>query len=377
MPRATNFKSFKLYFSESLKCYGIWRYKGVYISRMEKEQDPLTAKETNIVFYFKTQFRNSKDIKRVIEKAKEHLGCNYIVAAPGKTPERNALQQLFGDEVIKRTVEVPARKFSHGKDISPEWLDSIKINWSRFNKNTKILLIDDFLITGRSIQALTKLLSAKGHTVIPLVLGFNPKLFDLTQYEDIDSVPPEEPKFSIVHPMPVRELEAFELYYALGEDRSINRLVTSYPDKKYNRATVTKWSLRFNWPKLIKERDSAIVQVVEETAVRTVIEEKIEALYKTDRYLEMIAKVIETAFSVDKSTGVITTKIEINSVADLKKATDSFEKLIKLKLQLFGEDLDRDEGKIINLQIVQNSQTVEERKIEIRPVDAEYSEEEE
>ncbi len=344
---------------------------------MEKEQDPELAKETNIVFYFKTQFRNSKNIKRIVEKVKDHLGCNYIVAAPGKSPEKNSLQQLFGDELIKRTTEVPGRKYHKGTDITPEWYDSIKINWSRLNKNSKILLVDDFLTTGQSIQALTQLLSAKGHHVIPLVLGFNPKYYDLNQFEEIDTVPPEEPKFSIVHPMPSRELEAFELYYALGEERSINRLVTTYPEKKYNRGTVTKWSLRFNWPRLVKERDSAIVQVVEEAAVRTVIEEKIAALHHTNRYLEMVTKVIESAFVVDKSTGVIIPTIEIRNVSDLKRATDSFEKLIRLKLQLFGEDLDRDEGKIINLQIVQNSQTVEERKIEIRPVEADYVEEEE
>jgi metal-responsive CopG/Arc/MetJ family transcriptional regulator len=165
--------------------------------------------------------------------------------------------------------------------------------------------------------------------------------------------------------MPVKALEAFELFYALGENRSMNRLITQYPEKKYNRRAIRNWQTEYNWQKLIKDRDTAVTQVINDTAVLSVAEEKTKAIHETNNLLDSVRELINQSFTVDPVTGKITTNLIVSTVKEFKMVVDSFEKLTKLKMFLFGEDMGETDNRVINLQIIQNNTVIEERQIDL------------
>jgi hypoxanthine phosphoribosyltransferase len=365
MPTKTPDKYFNLYYCKDRELYGIYRYAGVIASRKNKEEEPELAKETNMVFYFKTQYRNHQTIKKLISRVKEILGCTHVVAAPGRTPEPNTLQKLFGADILTRKTEVPSRKYYHDKPVTQEWKESIVINWKKLNRNSIILLVDDYIISGHSIEALAELLQAKGHTVVKLGLGISPKLINPEHTKEYQTES-DEPRIAINNKeMPVKALEAFELFYALGENRSMNRLITQYPEKKYNRRAIRNWQTEYNWQKLIKDRDTAVTQVINDTAVLSVAEEKTKAIYETNNLLDSVRELINQSFTVDPVTGKITTNLIVSTVKEFKMVVDSFEKLTKLKMFLFGEDMGETDNRVINLQIIQNNTVIEERQIDL------------
>ncbi len=370
---------YKLYYSEKIDCYAIWQFVG---RKANESKDPEIKNGYYMVHQFKNNARNSDLIRRLVNILKDRFKCTHIVPVPGSQLEESELQKLFGSQVIRRTEPVKARKHSRGSDITEQWKKSLKINWTKLNRESRILLVDDTAATGQTIRTVAGLLGEKGHEVVCLALGINPELIELEKHELL-SIEPEKaikaaepPK--LIQQMDNRELEAFELYYALGENRNIYRMVTTYPEKKFNRTTLTRWSLKYNWPKMVEERDRAVVKQIAETAVKTIAEEKAEAIQTTGELIKMVEAVISTGF-IRNEDGTITPRFTVNSVKELKEATQSFIELTKLKLQLFGEEIDKDESKTINLQIVQNNQIVEEHRIEVnnKTEDAEYSEIEE
>lgn len=110
-------------------------------------------------------------------------------------------------------------------------------------------------------------------------------------------------------------IEAFEYYYALGNDRTLAK-VAKYLKK--NQRTVYNWSRQFGWQARIKERDEEVAKKLVEKNKEAVIDEKVQ--YRKVIKLAM-AKLIKELQSEDfKSKGI-----------------QDLERLIKLDLLLTGE----------------------------------------
>lgn len=280
---------YKLFYSEQINCYAIWQFIG---RKANQSKDPEIKKGYYMVHQFKNNGRSSDLIRSLVEVVKERFKCTHIVPVPGSQLEGSELQKLFGSKVMQRTEPVKARKHHRESEITEQWRNSLKINWSRVNKESQILLVGDTVVTGKTMKAVAEMLGQKGHRVVCLALGINPDLIDLEKFEILETEPTVKEKKQPEKPiqlreMAARELEAFELYYALGEHRSVYRMVSTYPEKKYGRTTLTRWSLRYNWPKLVQERDRAVKHQISEIAVLTLAEEKAEAIQKTNHMLQI------------------------------------------------------------------------------------------
>lgn len=112
------------------------------------------------------------------------------------------------------------------------------------------------------------------------------------------------------------QIEAFELYYSLGSERSL-QLVADKLGR--NKRTVQGWSSKYKW-------DNRVAQRALEVAKQAGIEElHRETLAMRTEYRKVIDTLIEQACK-DIQEG----KLQIESIKD-------FERLVKLDLFLMGE----------------------------------------
>lgn len=113
--------------------------------------------------------------------------------------------------------------------------------------------------------------------------------------------------------------EAFELYYAMGEKRDINKLAGK-GEGKVDRTvrTIYEWSRRFNWVERVRQRDMELGKKLEQKMNTTILDEKA-------KYRKIIQASIGS-FVRDLQDG----KVRVKSISD-------FEKLVKLDLLLMGE----------------------------------------
>ena len=121
----------------------------------------------------------------------------------------------------------------------------------------------------------------------------------------------------------LRHNEAFEFYYALGEDRTYQKVADEF---KTSKTTVYTWAKQFNWSARVEQRDIDIARKLEKKTNSTVANEK--ARYRTI----VKAAIQDFALRLNKQ------EIEVTSVLDL-------ERLIKLDLLLMGEPNERVEEK--------------------------------
>lgn len=118
-------------------------------------------------------------------------------------------------------------------------------------------------------------------------------------------------------------IEAFEIYYIMGERRSLAKLAEKLritPDRKGpSLRTLKGWSSKHEWREQIELRNTELRQVLAEKTVRSIAE------YKTG-FLKKVDSIIETGFEKD-GTPIITCE----KARDLKE-------LIELSLKLLGEE---------------------------------------
>jgi hypothetical protein len=118
-------------------------------------------------------------------------------------------------------------------------------------------------------------------------------------------------------------IEAFEIYYIMGERRSLAKLaekLKDIPDRKGpSLRTLKAWSSKHEWREQIELRNSELRRVLAEKTVRSIAE------YKTG-FLKKVDSIIETGFERD-GTPIITCE----KARDLKD-------LIELSLKLLGEE---------------------------------------
>lgn len=116
--------------------------------------------------------------------------------------------------------------------------------------------------------------------------------------------------------------KAFEVYYALGEERSVRSVA-----KKMNKSatTIQNWSKSFNWKERVEIRDVTVTEAFEKKVVDTIVSLKAD-------YHKIVKALIVSSIE-DIKLG----KLKINSVTDL-------EKMVTLSLTLMGEEDRRAKG---------------------------------
>ena len=114
----------------------------------------------------------------------------------------------------------------------------------------------------------------------------------------------------------LRHIQAFETYYALGDDRSFTQLGLKI---SVHRRTIQLWSVSFEWDKRIETRDDKIAIRLRQATDRSILEQRII-------YLDIIRTQIDK-FMLDHNN------LDIVTVAD-------FRELVKLDLLLSGSPTD-------------------------------------
>lgn len=116
--------------------------------------------------------------------------------------------------------------------------------------------------------------------------------------------------------------KAFEIYYALGEDRSIRNVA-----KEMNKSSTTihNWSKSFNWRERVEIRDTTVHKQLEKKTLDTIVDLKAQ-------YHKIIKATIFQAVE-DIKNGTL----KIESMSDLQK-------MVQLDLELLGEEDRRSKG---------------------------------
>jgi len=129
-------------------------------------------------------------------------------------------------------------------------------------------------------------------------------------------------------------MEAFEIYYIMGERRSLTKLaekLEDIPDRKGPKVrTLKAWSSKHEWQEQIETRNIELRRLIAEKTLRSIAE------YKTD-FLKRIDSIIDTGFEKD-GTPIIT----CDKARDLRD-------LVELSLRLLGEEEKKDVQVEINI----------------------------
>jgi len=131
-----------------------------------------------------------------------------------------------------------------------------------------------------------------------------------------------------------RHIEAFDKYYAMGEDRKLASLV-SYCD--VTETTVKRWSRSFNWQMRIAQRDlengKKIMAKTDETVVNT------KADYREDirRVLQPVKAAINKVIVKDPKTGKLGVNLIVDDARQLAALVGALDRMVKLDMLLMGE----------------------------------------
>lgn len=123
-------------------------------------------------------------------------------------------------------------------------------------------------------------------------------------------------------PETLEQKQAFEYYYNLDSNRNLREVARHFGKSP---ATIFNWNKKFNWQERVEIRDSENARRIEQASNETIVE--VKAKY------HKIIKAVIGKFVEDFQQG----NIKIRSIKDL-------EKLMRLDLELLGEDSRKTEG---------------------------------
>jgi transposase len=126
----------------------------------------------------------------------------------------------------------------------------------------------------------------------------------------------------------LKNIEAFEYYYSLGDKRSCSKVAGKF---HVSERTVYNWSSWYNWQERVKHRNREYAKKIDEQTNTSLIDAK-------TKYLSIINDIIEV-FKTKLNDG----EIRINRVNDL-------ERLVKLEMLLREGEMPS-EDRIINIII--------------------------
>lgn len=134
----------------------------------------------------------------------------------------------------------------------------------------------------------------------------------------------------------LKHKEAFEHYYGLGDDRSLQKVAKQYT---VSETAVRKWSAMFGWTDRIAERDAKNAQALAKKTDTTIVAQKA-------KYLQVVRAAIANVVNSVMDAGGNLTLPKTKTARDF---ADVVERLTKLDLLLSGEATERtdDMGTVI------------------------------
>ncbi len=155
--------------------YGSVIWKSIFRARMYKEGKGTLYRQQQII-NFKNRGINRSYFKQVIKAIEKYFNPDLTIALPGSSTEPTNIQKLLENYYITRTKEVSQMKYRENKTIQDNETDTLKIEWEKI-KGNKILLIDDLITTGNTMEFYKTLLKTKLNSeFICYGLGINYKL---------------------------------------------------------------------------------------------------------------------------------------------------------------------------------------------------------
>lgn len=165
-----------LLYCKEKDCYSFFEYASIFGQNVNPNtpSDETTTKNARFVYEFKKNYpTNKQEVFNLITMVKHYLGGEQIVCVPGHTLALNSLQKVFG-VTIERTVEIEERKYNHKKGLCDGYEDSYKIDYTKLSP--KLILVDDILTAGATMEHFRKLLTDKGYDVTCVAIGIDHKL---------------------------------------------------------------------------------------------------------------------------------------------------------------------------------------------------------
>lgn len=171
--------SYPLLYCKDLDCYGFKVYSSLIANNFaenyfdEKDKN-LSEKETRFVYDLKKYGANISEITTYFNLLKAHFETNSLVIVPAHGTEENNLQKHFGS-LIKRIAEISPRKYNHRHPLDKDYAFSYQIDFAQL-KDKKIILIDDIVTSGETINHFAQIFTSKGYEVIKFGIGLSHKL---------------------------------------------------------------------------------------------------------------------------------------------------------------------------------------------------------
>jgi hypothetical protein len=149
---------------------GLLPYRSTFNARARGDtRDALAAQR---VYRFKKSGESAAVWQRLIEAAREDLGCAAVWTVPGHDPNATSrLQELFG-VTIRRARTVPPRKYGHHAPVDLGSFDFPPPPAT----GGRVLLVDDVATTGGTLAAIREHLAGQNVEAVPLALGLNARL---------------------------------------------------------------------------------------------------------------------------------------------------------------------------------------------------------
>ena len=146
----------------------------------------------------------------------------------------------------------------------------------------------------------------------------------------------------VKHKEKPKHIEAFELYYLMGDNRSLEKLYNAHPDIMPKVVTLKLWSSHFNWQKRIEQRDientQALRKKLEKQTNKTIVNSKADYRAEIKTQLGILKAILNRSIKNIRAGNVI----DLATMQDLQGLISSYEKLAKLDLVMMGEVEDRE-----------------------------------
>jgi phosphoribosylpyrophosphate synthetase len=168
-------QKYPLLFCEKLDCYGFKVYSSLLAGNFHKNENfnDNSEKDTRFVYDFKKYASHRELITNYLTILKSYFDTQSIVAVPSHTTDINNLQLMVGT-VIKRIAESAPRKYNHKVALSKDYENTYQIDFGKL-KEKKIILIDDVVTSGETINHFAAALQGRGYEVVKFALGIDYK----------------------------------------------------------------------------------------------------------------------------------------------------------------------------------------------------------